>query len=285
MNIVPENLPPAKISVLMPVHNASRYVAAAVASIQTQTYPHFELLLLDDASQDDSWEILQRLALADSRLRLLRNDRNRGVPYSRNLLFQNASPESEFLAIMDSDDLAHPERLSRQLAFLRGHPELQGVGSALEIINEEGRVVARRSYECHPERILRRALSANPFAHPSLMFRRSLLSSIGQYNEVFRSCEDYEFLLRALARHSLANLPEALLQYRISSQQWKQTHLRDSLAATLAIQRRYLFQRRFFSWRNLASHLGKYLLFLLPPALIMKLFIRLTYSPVEHSEP
>jgi len=272
-----------QVSVLMPVYNASRYVEAAVASIQAQTYPDFELLLVDDASQDDSWDILQRLAAADPRLRLFRNPRNLGVPRSRNLLFQQAAPESEFLAIMDSDDLSLPERLSRQVSFLQSHPELQGVGSALEIINEEGRIIARRNYECDPARILRLALTANPFAHPSLTLRRSLLSSIGHYNESFHSCEDYEFLLRVLERHALANLPDVLLQYRISSQQWKQTHLKDTLSATLAIQRRYLFRRRFFSWRGLFSHGGKYLLYLLPSSLVMRLFMRLTYSPGGHS--
>ncbi len=239
------NTPP-QVSVLMPVYNASRYLEAAIASIQAQTYTHFELLLVDDASLDDSWKILQRLAAADPRLRLFRNAQNRGVPYSRNLLFENVSPASEYLAIMDSDDLAKPERLALQVAYLRSHSELQGVGSALEIINEEGRVIARRGYECTPPKILRQSLSANPFAHPSLLLRRSLLSKIGQYNESFRSCEDYDFLMRALERYSLANLPEALMQYRISSQQWKQTHLKDTLSATLSIQRRYLFQRRFF---------------------------------------
>jgi glycosyltransferase involved in cell wall biosynthesis len=281
---VPENKFP-QVSVLMPVYNASRYLEAAVASIQAQTYPNFELLMVDDASQDDSWEILQRLAAADPRLRLFRNPHNMGVPRSRNLLFRNAAPESEFLAIMDSDDLALPERLSRQVSFLQSHPQLQGVGSALDIINEEGQIIASRSYECDPVRILRQALTANPFAHPSLMLRRSLLSSVGHYNESFRSCEDYEFLMRALEQHALANLPDTLLQYRISSQQWKQTHLKDTLSATLAIQRRYLFRRRFFSWRGLFSHGGKYLLYLLPSSLIMRLFMRLTYSPGRHSEP
>lgn len=274
-----------KVSVMMPVYNSKRYVAEAINSIITQTYANLEFLIVDDASIDGSWEIVKKFADKDPRLRIFRNERNRGVPYSRNFLFEQVSAESEFLAIMDSDDLAMPERLAKQVAYLRSHPELHGVGSALQVINEDGRLIAHRRYECVPERICRQAIAANPFAHPTMMLRRSLLAEIGKYDERYRSCEDYDFLLRALKARQLGNLPDELLQYRISTTQWKQTHLKDTLLATIAIQRSYLFNKRFFSCRGLFLHLGSYFLLLLPSSWILCLFMRLRYSPAESLQP
>ena len=262
----------------MPVYNSSRYVAEAISSILEQTYTNFEFLIVDDASQDDSWAILQRFAATDTRIRIFRNDRNCGVPRSRNHLFDNIASDSEFLAIMDSDDRAHPERLARQFDFLQNHTGLQGVGSALQIINENGQIIARRQYECSPGKILHLAVAANPFAHPTMMFRRSLLASIGKYDEGYCSCEDYDFLMRALAVHQMGNLPDELLQYRISSTQWKQTHLKETLLATLTIQRPYLFRKRFFSLHGLVMHSAGYFLLLLPSSWVMHLFMRLRYS-------
>ena len=262
----------------MPVYNSSQYLSEAMTSILEQTYANFEFLIIDDASNDDSWAILQRFAATDTRVRIFRNDKNCGVPRSRNRLFEKVASDSEYLAIMDSDDRAHPDRLAKQVDFLQNHPDLQGVGSALQIINEKGQVIAKRQYECSPDKIRHEAVVANPFAHPSMMFRRSLIDSIGKYDEAFRSCEDYDFLMRALELHQLGNLPDELLQYRISSTQWKQTHLKDTLLATLTIQRPYLFKKHFFSFRGLTLHFAGYLLLLLPSSWVMRLFMRLRYS-------
>lgn len=270
-----------KVSVMMPVYNSERYVTRAINSILTQTYENLEFLIVDDASSDDSWKIVEKFAAKDSRMRIFRNEKNRGVPYSRNFLFGKISPDSEFLAIMDSDDLALPERLAKQVAYLQAHPELHGVGSALQIINEEGEVIAHRQYECVPEKILHQAIAANPFAHPTITFRRSLIEEIGKYDESYRSCEDYDFLLRALRVRKFGNLPDELLQYRVSTTQWKQTHLRDTLLATLAIQRSYLFTRRFFSFYGLFLHLCSYFLLLLPATWVLRLFMRMRYSRCE----
>ncbi|NLZ60846.1 MAG: glycosyltransferase [Lentisphaerae bacterium] len=278
---MPEQNAP-KVSVLMPTYNSAEYMQEAVKSILTQSYTNFEFLVVDDASADDSWEILQKMARQDRRLKIFRQRKNCGVARSRNFLFEHISPASEFIAIMDSDDRSHPERLSRQVAFLQSRPDLYGVGSSLDIINEAGDLTGHRCYECSAQKILSSSIAANPFAHPSLLFRRSLLERVGQYDESFRSCEDYDFIMRVLEHHLMANLPERLLQYRISAKQWKQTHLKDSLRSTLAIQRRYLFQKRFFSPFGLLRHAANYPLLLLPSAWVMRLFVLLTYQGLDN---
>lgn len=270
------------VSVLMPVYNALPYLDEAVASILNQSWSDLELVALDDGSSDGSWERLGQLAETDPRLRIHRHAVNRGVPATRNHLFELADPAAEFLAIMDSDDIADRLRLERQVALLRQHPELAGTGSCIRIIDTASQVMAERRYPLEPAAIRRLAIRANPFAHPTLCFRRAVLTRLGAYDPQLASCEDYDFILRALQHFDFANLPDFLLHYRMSPRQWKQAHLRDSLRATLAIQRRYLGRPPFRSLAGCLSHLAKYPLLLLPERLVLRLFTAITYRSVRN---
>ena len=108
-----------EVSVIMSVYNGDRFLAAAVESILTQTYDDFEFLILDDGSRDQSPEILQGYAGQDTRIRLL-TQANQGLTVSLNQLIE--ASRGQFIARMDADDVAHPDRLGRQLEFLRQHP-------------------------------------------------------------------------------------------------------------------------------------------------------------------
>lgn len=266
-----------KIAVMMAVHNASVYLRAAVNSILGQTYANLYLLMCDDGSSDDSWDIMTEYAARDSRVLLLRNQHNLGVPATRNRLLGAAPVDAEFLAVMDSDDIAHPDRFEVQMAFLASHPEISAVGASIGIIDENSVRYASRTYPCGYEDMPRRALCANPLAHSTFCFRRSILTELGGYDENRRSCEDYDFLMRLLSRFRFENCHEELVDYRIYRNQWKQTHLKRSLTATLAIQRQYLFQPPFRSLRGFLSHFAKYPLYLLPNRTILWLFQRLAY--------
>ena len=266
-----------KVAVMMAVYNAAAYLRAAVDSVLSQTHRDLYLIMCDDGSTDDSSAIMKEYAAQDSRVIAIFNGKNLGVPATRNRMLAAAPADAEYLAVLDSDDIAHPRRLEVQWASLESHPEISAVGASIGIIDETGLRYASRTYPCGWEDMPRRAVCANPLAHSTFCFRRSILEQLQGYDEKRRSCEDYDFLMRLLEHFRFDNCPEELVDYRICRKQWKQTHLKRSLTATLAIQRRYLFRPRFRGMRGFLAHFSKYPLYLLPNCTILWLFQRLTY--------
>lgn len=267
------------VAVMMTAYNAEKFLEAAVNSVLNQTHRNWRLLICDDASQDATWQLMQRFASQDARITLLRNERNLGVPKTRNRILRAVPEDAQFIAVLDSDDIAMPERLSVQLRFLEAHPEIDAVGSSIGIIDEDDVLYAHRRYPSpSPAAMPKYALCSNPLAHSTFCFRREILQDLTGYDESYKSCEDYELVMRLLTVHRLAILPEELVHYRISRSQWKQRHLKATLRATLSIQRRYLFRRGFASLRGQLSWLGKHLLYLLPNRAVMYLFQRVTYQ-------
>src|SRR5882672_2663017 len=123
-----------KVSVLLPVWNAERYLAGSIESVLDQTFADFELLIVDDASTDGSRALIERYR--DRRIRLVENEKNLGVTRSLNLGLERA--RGRYVARADADDLCAPERLERQVAFLDAHPEVALVASCARWIDEHG---------------------------------------------------------------------------------------------------------------------------------------------------
>ena len=266
----------ARISVLLPVCNGEKFLRKSLDSVSAQTYSDFELLVCDDASSDATPEILKEYALKEPRLRVLRNPVRSGVARTLNKLLGAAG--GEFLARMDADDVCEPERFAKQAAFLDDHPEVSFVGTQLTVIDESDAVAGRREYPTEFAEIRRRITVRNPFAHPSMMMRRDAVTSLNGYREI-KGAEDYDLWLRAVDKgFVMANLGDALLRYRISPGQEKSKSLKPTLRATLSLQRRYLFKRRFFSFPALFAFAAGHCLLLLPDRLIMKLFVNIAFS-------
>lgn len=265
------------VSVLMPVYNAERFLREAVDSVLGQSYRQFELVMVDDGSSDGSWAIAQEYAALDARVKALRNERNLRVVKARNRAFTLVDPASKYFAIMDSDDVCMPDRLEREVAFLEAHPDHALVGGHTIVIDERGAQVGFRRYPLQHEQIMGVITRYNPIAQPGVMLRRSALEQVGEYDERYPGCEDYDLWLRMAERFKLANLDTATLKYRISATQGKKTQLRESLRYTIDIQRRWLFHRAFFRPYNVLYFGLEHLLFLLPEPWVLELFKRLTY--------
>jgi glycosyltransferase involved in cell wall biosynthesis len=264
----------------MPVYNPGRFLSEAVDSVLGQTHPALELIAIDDGSSDGSYERLQERARRDPRLRVFRQPRNLGIVAARNRAFQEADPNSRYFAILDSDDVALPDRIAAQLAFLESHPDHALVGGHTLIIDERSRPIGIRRYPTDYAAICRVITRYNPIAQPAVMLRRSILDEVGRYSDAYPRCQDYELWLRIASRYPIANLDRPVIQYRISDQQGKRTHLRQTLALTLNLQRRWLSHPRFHRKRNTAYVALEHLLMLLPEAAILALFKRVTYAPL-----
>jgi GT2 family glycosyltransferase len=202
-----------RVSVLLPVRDAERYVGEALESILAQTFSDFELLVYDDGSSDDSAEILERAAGRDLRVQLFREEPH-GYEFWLRQGIQDA--RGELVARMDADDVAHPERFERQVAFLDAHPECVAVGSDALLIDPDGRPIRRLGVRSEHEGIDAELLCGRGDAllHPSAMLRRADVLAVGSYRPEYPAAEDLDLFLRLAERGRLANLPEALLEYR-----------------------------------------------------------------------
>lgn len=272
------------VSILMPAYNASQFIDAAIQSILEQTYPSFELIILDDGSTDDSAKKAAHWALTDGRVRALQNERNKGIVYSLNRLIQEVNPTSKYLARMDSDDISLPNRLMRQVNFLESNPEYAIVGGHNLIIDKDGLTVGIRRYPTSYEEIIQALPRFSPFSHPTVMIRRSVIEVTGGYDDGHPGCEDYQLWFRIALNYKVANLNEPLLKYRLTANQIKQTQLRRTIQQTLQLQKRWLFHPSLRSVVSVTRWCAMHGLLVLPESWILKLFTLITYKPAHNSD-
>ena len=201
------------ISVILPVYNAARYLRPAVESVLQQTAKDFELIAVDDGSTDESKTILEHYARTDPRVRVISRP-NTGIVGALNDGL--AAARSEFIARMDGDDIASPERFARQIAFLHSHRDCVAVGTTVDIIDSWGAIVDRYSPPTEHSAIETELLKGNGGAlvHPSAMFRAEAIRAVNGYDVAFCKAEDLDLYLRLSRRGRLANLPYVGLRYR-----------------------------------------------------------------------
>jgi glycosyltransferase involved in cell wall biosynthesis len=201
------------ISVLMPVYNAELFVAQAVESILNQTFKDFEFLITNDGSTDSSLSILRQYAAQDSRIRLM-SRANTGYVSALNEMLQMA--RGEFVARMDADDIASPDRFLLQVERLRQEPDLVCIGGAHGMIDEKGRWLTCLAMPEQDEEIQKLALAGHtPINHPCAMMRRLPVLQVGAYDPIMTPCEDLDLWLRLGEVGRLANLREMVLKYRL----------------------------------------------------------------------
>jgi len=202
------------ISVLMPVHNAQRFLEAAVRSILEQTCAAIEIIAVDDASSDGSPQILARLAREDRRLRVETLPVNRGIVGALN--HGLALARAPLVARMDADDIARPDRLAIQKAYLDAHPEVTMVTASVRRMTLEGRVFHARAMALDDFAVRWMLRFYQTLWHPTYVFRR--VSSEGNpwtYDSRWLVSEDYDLSVRMLEQGKVVCLPDFLLDYRV----------------------------------------------------------------------
>jgi len=195
----------------MSVFNNENYVAEAIDSILSQTFSNLEFIIVDDGSFDDTPQILDLYRDKDPRVIVYKNDKNIGLIGSLNLGFKKT--QGSYVARMDADDISHPNRLERQLSFLSKHPEVQVVGTWLQII--DGPVW--ESPTGH-ENISSRLCFESALYHPTVMFRYQHDNKYRFiYDEKRQAAEDYDLWVRLVIddKYKVDNIPEPLLERRI----------------------------------------------------------------------
>lgn len=210
------------VSVIMPVFNQERFLAQAIESVLRQTFTDFELLIINDGCTDGSMGIAA--SYRDPRIRLVDHGGNRGLAAALNSGV-DLSP-AEFVARQDADDLSHPERLERQVAYLVQHPDVVLLGTRLQWIGEDGRRLhlSVPAYSCAQIR-WSYLLAFGGISGAAAMFRREpVLSTIGRYSTAFRYSNDAEFHSRIIRRFRAENLPAPLYLVRAHADQMTHTY-------------------------------------------------------------
>lgn len=205
---------PPTVSVIMAVHNGERWLGEALESLVTQTYRDFDILVADDGSTDGTLALLQHFDHEHlPSLHWYHWESQRGLATSLNVLIRNAN--TPFLARMDADDLSHPSRLAKQVAFLLAFPEVGLLGTGATTIDEEGHVIEEYRPPVTDAEIRRALKTRNPFVHASVMMRRDVVEAVGGYDESFTVAQDYDLWARLATVTQLANLREPLVSRRL----------------------------------------------------------------------
>lgn len=236
-------LPAPSVSVVMTVHNAEPYLAAAVESIRRQSVRDIEFIIIDDGSTDGGRGFLERIADRDRRVRLIRNETALRPAAAANIGLSLA--QGRYIARMDADDITHPDRLALQVRHLDAHPDHAFVGCAFDTIDAEGRrrkrtVESTQGWECAWTGLFRM-----PVAHPGVMIRGETLRVHAlRYDPAYDGAEDFELFTRLMAHADGSALPQVLLQYRVHGRNVSVTR-REQLRASARRAAEHAWAERF----------------------------------------
>ncbi|MFT4092477.1 MAG: glycosyltransferase [Niabella sp.] len=218
------------ISIILPVYNSEKYLAQAIESILSQSFTNFEFIIINDASTDQSRSIIG--FYRDSRIRIVDNIKNRGNYACRNAGLKLA--RGAFIAVMDADDIAEPDRFKIQYRFLKKNDGIGLVGSHCRVIDKHGNETGYYTKAVHHAQIKTMLLRDNHFVHPSVLMRNDFIKKhYLRYNEAYTYAADYDFMVKCSHRFSIANIDEPLIRYRVHEDQiteakkQQQTHFAD----------------------------------------------------------
>jgi glycosyltransferase involved in cell wall biosynthesis len=232
--------PTPTVTVLLPVYNAAGFIAQTIESILAQTFTDFELLLINDGSSDESVKIIEQFT--DPRIRLVHNERNLGLIETLNR--GAALARGKYIARMDADDVALPQRLEKQVNFLEQYSGIHVVAAFVDFINTDGEVTGSWSTDraVNTEAAIQAMMpQTNCIAHPAVMIRTETLRQF-LYSPAQKGAEDYDLWLRMLAagKH-IAKIEEVLLHYRIHP-----ASITVQLKAAVPLEKRLLRIKRKF---------------------------------------
>lgn len=259
-----------KISVIMPNYNCEKYIAKAIDSILNQTFTDFEFIIIDDGSTDNSWNIIQEYAKKDERIVAVRNDENKHIVYTRNRWLKIA--KWEYIAFLDSDDVAYKERFEKQLDFMDIHKNIWLCWSNFDFIDNTWKITWGKKFPETDKEIKKSIWFRNPFWQNTMMILKKCFDEIWFYDDWFRNAEDLDMWIRMWTKYEMYNLQENLVQYRIY---WENSILKQQ---KLMIQNTLKARRKALKlWYNIwikwiIFYIWTWFMQFLPPKFVLWLF-------------
>lgn len=224
------------VSVIMPVHNGSFFVAQAIESILSQTYKNFEFVIVNDHSQDNTFAIIEKYRQNyPKKIKVIHLSKRRGAYGAANVAIRQT--KGEFIALMDSDDVSHSKRLEKQVEFLLQNKDVIIVGTQARIIDTNGNIIGEKAFPTDHKEIYRKFFELFPIVHPSCLIRKDLLPKKNRlYKNKFGVNDDYFTFFTLLKYGKFHNLSEYLFDYRIHSENSSLKSLKQNFYNTIKIR-------------------------------------------------
>lgn len=241
-----------KVSVIIPLYNGSKYIIQTLDSVLAQTYSDYEIVIVDDASTDNSYEVVERYIEEHSGVvfKLDKNSKNRGIAATRNRAIELSC--GEYIALLDQDDIALPKRLELSADFLDNNPEFGAVGGGVCFIDEAGKAVLDRKYTVwkNPLYIKARIMFGNIFANCEMMFRKEICQKYQiKYRDNMCGIEDFAFWTELVNHTKMVALDEVFLLHRVheanSTKMYKENYTNQRAKTYACVQRRAFRNRGF----------------------------------------
>lgn len=224
-----------KLTVIMPVYNGELYIEEAINSLLNQTFSNFDLIVLNDNSSDTSVAIIEKLKATDDRIILINKTKNEGPAHLRNEGIDLA--QTEYIALLDADDIAMPTRFEKQIALLDNQPNLALCGTWFTIFGDKKEKILRHKVDHDALKI--QFLHSCGLGNSTVMFRKSMIGDL-RFEDQYVPAEDYGLWSEFIAKNEFYNIPESLVRYRWHPGNISQTKKKQLKIAEVAIKKRQL---------------------------------------------
>jgi len=218
----------------MPAYNAEKYIAEAIESILAQTFKDFEFIIVDDASTDDTWKIIQDYAKKDKRIVTLQNNSNQKICKTLNRGIDIV--KGKYIVRMDADDWSFPDRIQKQYEYMEAHRDVVISGGTMIVCDEKLVPISKRTYSQNDNDLKKLILRFSPFSHPSVIIETEIIKKIGGYNMLY--AEDIELYLKLGEYGKFGNTSDTLIKYRDIPSSMTNTKLKITELHTLQLRLR-----------------------------------------------
>jgi glycosyltransferase involved in cell wall biosynthesis len=226
------------VSVIIPAHNRAQLVQKAIESVLMQSYKNLEIIVVDDASDDATPQVLANFSASDPRVKVLTNEKNLGLV--RNLNKGISVSRGKYIARLDDDDLwIDPGKIENQVQFLEDNKDYVLIGSGVIKVDEQGKEVSRILFPEKDKEIREIMFLKSPFVHSGVVFRKDVFEKLGGYNENLKVCEDYDLWMRMGKTGKFYNIPEYFVRYRESQGNLSYTQLRKIFKQNIILVGKY----------------------------------------------
>lgn len=231
------------VSVLIPSYNSSQYISTTLDSIINQTYPNLEILVCDDASKDNTVEVVKEYQKKDNRIKLIANKENLGIALNMNNGIKEC--KGKYIAILDADDWAYPYRIEEQVKVMETDESIVLCSGYMHICDENLNIQTLRTYPLTDEEIRKTFMRYDPISHPATMWRKDQWLKTTLYNDNFPICRDVDMKIRISEFGKYQNIPKPLIKYRVRKNSETGKRIRQTQWYTFYLQMKAHFEYKF----------------------------------------
>ena len=258
------------VSVLMPAYNAEKYITEAIESILNQTFKDFEFIIIDDASTDKTWNIINKFKNKDSRIMAIRNAKNLYIAGNRNKTLSFA--KGKYVVWQDADDISYNYRLEKQVEFMENNQDVGICGGYLDSFTD-GKITDTRKYYLDDKILRGKIFRQSPVAQPASIIRKECFNRVGLYNPQYPPAEDIDMSFKIGTYYKFANLPTSLIKYREHPKSATFKKFSKIILITLKIRVGNVFNKAYnFSVIDFFYQIATLFCFLLPSQTVLLVF-------------